>query len=411
MFLRYISYISRAKLTLKKDPVLVMLLLSSAAYFFFYYLTDPARPAGVFSFIGLNDKALYEAGWFGYYDQSQYLRLAQTLANFDFQRLHETYTYGIGYPLVAVPFLWLGIHSDPFVFFNFATFLFTVFAVYKAAKHFISPLAGWLAGFGLVFATPLINYVDIPWNSTICLLAMAVILLAATAKKVTRWHALVVGLLIGWSFAARYVDIFWLTILGVSALYRGALKPWVKSAAFMVVGMGLFIVPVMYSHYKYFGSPLRTPYVNHLGIGGVGSSDQGAGAYNLSRVPNASLGMLVSPRLAGSIDYDRGLLISMFWVIAAIPGAVILLRRNTGKLFWKVFIVTTSVAFIFYLSFRASTPDSIKYGTLHYFKIFWPGMVILAVAFLDSIIGKLALSPTAPKGKKQFAPNVQRRER
>ncbi len=390
----------QVKNIVSKDPLLATLLLLSGAYFFLYYITDPARPADMFSWLGFNDAAMYPKGWFGYYDQGQYLRLAHTLADFNFSQLHQTYTYGVGYPLVAVPFIWLGFDKDPFVFFNIAVFLFATYAIYKSGRRFISPLGGFLAGFGLVFASPLLHYVDQPWNSTICLLAMSIMLLIASSRKVTRWHALAVGFMVGWVFAARYIDVIWVGLIALASLYRGSLKQLMKLVLYMAIGLILWLAPVLYSHYRIFGSPLRTPYVNH--IGGVGGgSDQQASAYKLNRAPNAALGMFVGPRVAGYPDTDRGLLNDMFWILAAIPGVLLLIKRK-HRVFFTTFLIATIIAFIFYLSFRASTPYSIKYGVFHYFKMFWPGLILCAVAFFDYLYGYI---------KQQSSPNLGRRHK
>jgi len=380
------SKVKRCWGLIKQNPALAILLLSAAAYFFIYYVTDPLRPANMIRLFGFHDVAVYPQGWFGYYDQSQYLRLAHTLANFDFHQLHETYTYGVGYPLVAVPFIWLGFGKDPFIFFNLLTFVFATYATYRVAKTFTSPLAGFLAGFGLVFASPLIHYVDQPWNSTVCLFAMSAILIITTVKKITKWHALIVGLLVGWVFAARYVDVIWMGPIGLASLYRGSFRILTRQTIAVLIGFCILVLPVMYSQYKVFGSPFRTPYVNHLGVGQKGGSDQSLHAYSLKRVPSSGLALGLSPRLAGSPDIDRGLLIDMFWVLAAIPGAIILLKRSSRKLFFSCLIGGMVLASIFYLSFRASTPSSLKYGELHYFKMFWPGLAVFAAVYLDYLL-------------------------
>ncbi len=384
------------------NPALVALLLFAGAFFCLFYLTDPTRPANVFSFFGFEDYAKYPLGWWGYYDQSQYLGMAKALATFDYGGLQATYSYGLGYPVVAVPSLWLGFTKDPFVFFNFFTFIFAIFATYKAAKHFVSPFAGLLAGFGLTFATPLIAYTAQPWNSTVCLVAISTILLIATSKVPGKKIAVLAGFMVGWVFAARYVDIVWLLPLAAASMYRGSFKRLLKLGLFAAIGAALWVLPVLYSHYKFFGSPLRTPYVNHLGLGENDGSDQQLSAYKLSNVPSATLGMFVSPRLAGEEDNDRGLLITMFWILAAIPGAFIILKKPKNRWFFGTFIAATVVSYLFYLSFRASTPYSLKYGVLHYFKMFWPGLVILAVAFFDKQLQKtlqLAASKTTQTKK------------
>ena len=381
-----ISFAKTIWAQLRRDPALITLLVLAFGYFIIYYVTDPLRPAGIF---GHHDQAQYALGWFGYYDQGQYLRMAHTLASLHLSGLHQTYSYGLGYPLVAVPALWLGFNSDPFVFFDLAAFLFAAFAIYRVASHIISRPAGLLAGFGLIFATPLIHYVEQPWNSTVCLVVMSTILLTLTLKKIKTWHVLVIGLMLGWAFAARYVDIVWLGPLSLACLYRQSLKTLARQLIPIAIGASLVILPVLYSQYRVFGSPFRTPYVNHLGLGGAGGSDQSLGAYDLHRAPVAALALFVSPRLAGSHDADRGLLIDMFWAVLFIPGFFVLYRLRPA---YRPFIISFTglglIASLFYLSFRASTPGSLKYGELHYFKMFWPGVVLFAVAVLDALMHK-----------------------
>lgn len=390
------NYLVRLWLKMRRDPMLLVLLTAAAAYFFLYYLTDPVRPGGIFPSIpGYTDSTPSNLGWFTFYDQGQYLQLAHTLASFNAHELYTTYSYGVGYPLVAVPAIWLGFSRDPFVFFNFAAFVFAIYAVYRVARQLISPFAGFLAGFGLLFATPLIYYTDQPWNSTVCLVVMSAILIMLTVKKVTKWHALTLGLLVAWAFSARYVDVFFLGPLALASLYRGSFKALYKYVAYMAVSASIILLPVLYSQYKIFGSPFRTPYVNHLGIGGVDGSDQGLRAYNVRRIPRAALALFVSPKLAGSTDGDRGLLIDFFWALMAIPGAVIMLKRKNNVVFFRTLLIIGFVASMFYLSFRASTAGSLKYGELHYFKMFWPCLALLAAVFFDQVFTKsLRLSKT-----------------
>lgn len=384
----------------RKNPALIILLIFAAGYFLLYYFTDQTRPADVFSGIfGYHDTAQYKLGWWGWHDQGSYLKISKALADFNFSTLRNVYSYGLGYPLVAVPALWLGFNNDPFVFFNLFAFLFAAFSVYKVAQHFISPTAGFLAGFGLVFATPLLTYTSTPWNSTVCLVAMSAILLMATATKPKPWQVLLIGLCVGWAFAARYVDVVWLFPMAAASMYRGSIKQLIKPAVFFCIGLVIWLVPVLYSHYWAFGSPLKTPYVNHLGIGGEGGSDQQLTAYSLNNIPEAAAGMFIGPRLANQHDSDKGWLVSMFWVLAAIPGAFIVLRNKKNRWFFGTLLSVTIVASLFYLSFRASTPYSLKYGVLHYFKMFWLGLVVLAVAFFDKYL-RLTYSSSQNKASK-----------
>jgi hypothetical protein len=393
---------------LARDPLLVSLLVFSGLYFLFYYFTEPVRPADVFTgVLGFHDEALYKKGWFGYIDQGWYLKMSEAIADFDFSRLKEVFMYGLGYPVVAVPFLWLGFDKDPFVFFNLFAFVFAVYATYKAGKHFISPVAGLIAGFGLAFATPLVAYTVQPWNSTICLFAVSCILLVAIQKRIRTWHALLVGLVVGWAFAARYVDIAFLGLIGAASLYRiGNLRTLLKNLVLMIAGISVLIVPVLYAHDRAFGSPLTTPYIKHLDPDEPGS-DQQADSFSLRKAPETFTAIFIGPKFvefkgqSNLSDNNRGLLVFMFWALAAIPGAYILFRKTRNKLFVSTVAGFILVTTLFYLSFRGTDTDAIKYGLLHYFKMLWPCLAILAAAFFDSQYNKIAANvPERKRGRR-----------
>lgn len=382
----------------KKDPFLFWLLIFAGAYFLFCYFTDPVRPANMFNWFGFHDVALFPKGWTGYNDQHAYLKLAHTLANFDWKQFPHTFLYGLGYPIVAVPFLWLGFSRDPFMLFDLFAFVFAVYATYKAGKHFLSPVGGMLAGFALAFATPLVTYVVQPWNTTVCLVTVSAILLVATAKKTNWRHFLLLGVLVGWVFAARYIDAAFLGLLALAALYRGSYMELLKRLVFFVLGLCVFVIPVLYAQNAVFGSPFKTPYTKHTEKGKSGS-DQNLTSYSISQVPKEATATLVGPRAIGpSKDlYNRGLLVNMFWTLAAIPGAVILYRKSKQKLFIGTLIVFTLGVAVFYLSFRGVSLVAIKYGLLHYFKMLWPGAVIFAVAFFDNAFARTRARRPKPK--------------
>ena len=257
--------ISRA--ALDRDRVL-WYCAAAASYFLLYYLSDPNLPGiggaavpgnPLSGWFGSTARSGVSAGWWAFYDQSQYLRLAHALARLDFDRLLPVYTYGIGYPLVAVPAMWLGITKDPFVFFDLFAFVFATYAVCRAAGKLISPVAGLFAGFGLVLATPLIQYVDQPWNSTVCLVVMSFLLVTLTRDVITRSRALAVGLMLGWAFAARFVDVLWLGVIAVGCVYRGSTSDVVKRLVPpALIGALVFILPVLYLQYKALDRPPDT---------------------------------------------------------------------------------------------------------------------------------------------------------
>ena len=349
---------------------LATLLASAAVYFGLMYWTDPTRQF-----------------WSSWVDQSYYLRIATDLSSW--RLAGENFLFGVGYPLTGVPSLWLGIERDPFFLFNLAAFVFVTYGVFQVGRRMISPIAGWVAAGLLVFASPLVGLMYLPWNSTVCIVAMVGVLLMASRERRGLAAAAIAGALVAWAFAARYVDMLWLLPLALAALWteswRASLKPWLVTGAVALV----LALPVLALHDKHWGSPLNTPYSRDVG---VGHGDQGLQSYSLERVPRATVGLLVGSDQAAPLDDNhRGLLTSMFWMVLALPGAFLLLRSpGRNRLIFGTLVAVTLLGSLFYLSYRASEPDKLKFGTTHYFKMFWPGLSLMAAAALVAIPGVAA---------------------
>lgn len=344
------------------DPLLAGLLGSSALYFLFVYWADPSR-----------------VNWFGYIDQSYYLAIAKELASFTLTK--DTFLFGLGYPLVAIPPLWAGASGDPFVWFNLAAFVFTAYATYQVGKRFVSKAVGAIAAFALIFASPLVFFVTIPWNSTVPLVALAGLLLIASRpnRKHETLLAVLAGALLTWTFAARYIDLLWLLPVAVAAFYRGDWRASMRSWLILGVTSLLLLIPLLFTHNAIWGGPLNTPYSR------PGLPEQQLGAYRLERVPRNTVGLLVGSDQAGTPDHHRGLLNYMFWGLAAIPGAYVVLRKpGRTRLVLGAAAVAAILGCLFYLSSRTLEPDQLKFGVTHYFVLFWPLAAIFATAaFLE----------------------------
>jgi hypothetical protein len=356
------------------DLLLVALVGSAALYFAYRYTIEPTRPGMAFP-----------RGWFGYFDQSQYLRMAHDLSEFRLPASH--FLYGVGYPVVAVPFIWLGLDYDPWLLFDGAAFVFASAATFVVTERIFGRLAAGIAGFGLVFATPLVFYCLTPWNSTVSLVALTGILLLGTSPRAARWHPYAIGALVAWAFAARYVDALWLGAIGAAAVARsplGRARPRLLAAGATAL---VLAIPILVAHQRAFGSPFTTPYSLHVGIGNTTADDQWS-AYDLGRVPRSAFGMFISPFLLGAKQPGSPLLADMFWTIAAIPGAVIAFMSIRFRLLLVVTVVAWIAATVFYLSFRGTGAGGIQYGTLHYFKMWWPVAAMLAAGAFSWLVAR-----------------------
>ena len=118
------------------DPLRLLLLVMSGAYFIYRYVVETARP-------GMSSSQ----GWFSYFDQGSYLVIAHDLSHFVLPTSH--FLFGLGYPVVAVPFLWLGFDYDPWMLFDGFAFVFTAMATFVVAGRLFGRVAAGVAGFGL----------------------------------------------------------------------------------------------------------------------------------------------------------------------------------------------------------------------------------------------------------------------
>jgi hypothetical protein len=281
----------------------------------------------------------------------------------------------------------LGLSYDPWLIFDGMAFVFAAAAAFLVAGRLFGRLAAGIAGFGLVFATPLLVYCLTPWNSTVSLVALSGIVLLATSPHPVRWHPYAIGALVAWGFAARYVDVVWLGAIGAVAALHSRSRPgdW-RPIGVAAVTAAVLAIPVFVAHWQAFGSPLTTPYSLHTGVGAAaGITDEQFGAYDLGKVPLSGFGMFISPFLLGAKASGSPLLADMFWTLAALPGALIAFRRGHYPLLVLVVVACWVGATIFYLSFRATGAAAIQFGTLHYFKMWWPVATILAAGLFSWI--------------------------
>lgn len=345
------------------DWLLMTLLGGSTGYFLLSYWTEPSRP-----------------DWFHYADQGSYLVMAQQLSHFGLTKL--AFLFGLGYPVVAVPALWIGLGHDPFMPFNLAAFVFVAYATYTAGSRLVSRAVGAVAAFALIFASPLIAYMILPWNSTVSIVCAAGLLLIASKPNRGWQAAAAAGALLAWAFAARYVDVLWLLPVTLVATYQGSMRASLKNWAVAGAVAFLLALPVLAAHQHFFGSPFKTPYSRP----GLTEESLAGGSYSLARIPRASVALFIGSDQAGAPDHHRGLLNFMPWALAAVPGAYLLLRKpGRTRLVFGTIIAVIVIGSLFYLSYRASEPSMFKFGTTHYFKLFWPYLAILSATALVSL--------------------------
>lgn len=332
-------------------------------------------------------------GFYGFYDQSEYLLIAQRLADFDLPRNIDEYSFGLGYPILAAPFEWLGFEGDPF--FPVDTLLFGVaIALTAVVGSRIGGRTCGLAAAALVgLATPLLELVTVPWNSTVSVTALLIALMAATSPSgQSVGTAVVIGLAAGWAFAARYPDGIAIGLVAtIPLLIERSRRSWSLVATAAATSL-LIVGPVLWSHDVILESWHTTPYASHLrGEEGNRTSDQSIDQYDLGDVPTHFVETFVTARADGVKEpRDPFLLRSPFLVLAPL-GLVAVLRR---RLPWRRLVTgaaaVSAASSIFYLSFVAGGGGDIKFGNFRYWIMWVPLWTMLAVIAAQAGLGSLA---------------------
>ena len=246
-------------------------------------------------------------GWYGmWYDQYHYGQMARALARFDLPGTAwdeeagvpasgsptftsvASYAYGLGYPILAAPFVWLGFGGDPYVILNGLLFALSAFLALRIGRQVVSEPAAVVAVIALVTAAPFVRYFVIPNSTSVTVVAVLAATWMLVAPRPTRADIALAASTAALCAAARYVDGAWpALLLGGSVLLR---RPKAVRTALLTGGTLLVtVLLVALTHRLAFGSILETPY--HFHNDGLDTSDV---AYSLGRIPSSFIGVFFS---------------------------------------------------------------------------------------------------------------------
>jgi len=350
----------------RREPLLVALLGFGLMFFVYRYAVQLQRP-------GL----LQAQGWWGFNDQGFYLREARHLAHFESISAPD-FAYGPGYPLLAAPFAAIGAQGwpfrDPFLLADCAIWLLTLATVYVVGRRLAGEWVGLAAGLTLTLATPLVDFVTIPWNTTAVLAGIDVVLLVALARRLRWWHGVLMGLAVALTYSSRYTDAIWVAICAVTVLVArraGVRSPaaWASLAA-AVVG----VVPTLLLQRAAFGSLFTTPYAHLKNIG--------LAQFSISDIPSHAGQVFLSPFFFGGGPWQSPpLLALMFAALLAPAGFVLVVLRSAGprRVMAVGFGAASLLATLFYCAFWFTTGYGMQFGALHFFKPWWPLWTLAAV--------------------------------
>jgi hypothetical protein len=369
-----------------REPVLVALLAFAAAFFAYRWAVYLDRPE-----IGGSQQP---EGWQTFHDQSYYLLEAKQLG--ELSRLpQQIFLYGPGYPILAAPFANIGKFGwpfeDPFLIGNIAIWLLTVSAAYLVGRRLYGEAGGVGAALALMFATPLIDYVVIPWNSTATLGALMVTTLVALERTPRWWHGAILGVAVAWAYSARYVDAVWVAVAAIAILLaRGIFaRREVKVVAATVVAATVGVVPTLMLQWNAFGSPFRTSY-STAAVNPVTAQN-----FDIANIGPHALQTFFSPWFFdedGVTSRTEPLLSSMFLIVLSPIGYLLLLKASTRARRTLVigYGCASLAATLFYLSYYFTGSNGLTYGAQHFFKMWWPLWTIAAVGAVAGAIATLS---------------------
>lgn len=368
--------------------MLVALLAFAAAFFAYRWAVYLDRPQ-----IGGSQQP---DGWQRFHDQSYYLLEAKRLG--ELRTLpQEIFLYGPGYPIIAAPFANIGRFGwpfeDPFLIGNFAIWMLTVSASYLVGRRLYGEVGGVAGALALMLATPLIEYVVIPWNSTASLGALMLTTLVALERTPRWWHGAILGGAVAWAYSARYVDALWVAIAVIAILLaRGifARRELTILVATVVAGV-VAVVPTLMLQWDAFGSPFRTSY-STAAVNPVTAQN-----FDAANIAPHALQTFFSPwffKEDGGSSRTEPLLSSMFLIVLAPIGYLLLLKASTRARRTLVigYGFASLAATLFYLAYYFTGSVGLTYGAQHFFKMWWPLWTVAAVGAVASALAGLAHS-------------------
>jgi hypothetical protein len=341
-----------------------------------YYLANPALPG---------NNLVYPQGWWGWWDQSQYIESARALRAFDFSP--AKHWYPLGYSLLGAPFTGM-LPMHPFFFVDLAGLLIA----YVAFQSFALRLGVARAWSALVFvlaavADPrLAESWAVPWNTTVSAgliwmaFACVAALLAMPAQGADRWRLLrltVCGLLLGAIPLVRPTDALVAAVCGATLV---AAELWSRRARWqdalaLCLGGAVVLLPYALLYLRIYG-PHLTAYMlqsRYLGF-----------AY--AQLPWKAYVLLVEPH--PWFPSGVSLLARCPWIALALAAIVPVLWRLHGPVRLMAAMLATAIAAycILFFSYIDLLPSGLwLYGNVHYFKWVFPGLGLFAFLLLREL--------------------------
>lgn len=387
------------RLESRKD-VVFLLVFATLVYLSIYYVY-PARP-GFNPYFSIG----YNSGWLGWADQGTYYLESTAIVDGTFSS--ESFRYAIGYPALAVPFVPI-MPDHRFLIPDLAMYLGIIFMTYQLTLKFLGAKKyAFMSALLLMFLTNYTYYFIEPWINHVMDFAIVATfyLLFRDVNTFSFRSGIMVGIILGWVLATRYVEfLFLLPMPLVLLMYR-------PKKIFSFFPLAIIIGLVLLLQANIFGDPLHIPWefrIENLTQGGQRQQHEAVGLEAFSSSPSIILQriycmtinpMACVPPPSGLSHVDewwfRALVdktpiiasTSGFFVLAPI-GFAHLLKKYRG--YQRYLLLSLLVSFIaetmFYMSFYGFQSGWTRFFRYH--ELWFPILTILSVVGLKSVITKL----------------------
>ena len=360
----------------RPGPVVVLGTLVLTACFVFGTLDASDRPGG---------NPLHPEGWWGWFDQRQYLKSVVALSRLDFAP--GQHWYPLGYPLLAAPFERL-LPLHPFLLVDLACLLASFAAFVAFARCCALPTPAAVAAFllGTLGSSALWASWIVPWTTTPTtaaiwgFLALCARQLAAPAAepRTRRWRRIaMIGLLCACVPLFRPADLL-MPALGLLLMLGWSLRDRSLRAGdplALLAGAALPLVPYALLYLHIYGAH-QTQYMAISRAIGFRFSDLGF----------KTVVLLIAPQ--PWFPSGAGLLERLPWMAFGFAGMALLWTapRGAPRRSLAMLLVMMLAAMTLLFAYADLLPSGLwLYANVHYFTWLMPSFALFGVLFLRAV--------------------------
>lgn len=346
------------KLDKKNQTTYIILILVAVCFYLIKYLSYSALP---------EVSAKYPLGWWGWWDQGQYIKSARALANFDFKG--DSHWYPIGYPLMGALFYKL-VPVHPFLIPNILYYVGIVWLFSLISNKFLTKCESTILAFFAFFVDKIVvESLVIPWTTIPThFFIYAIIYLLVFHEESIKRYALA-AVFTGIIFLCRNGDMLFIAPLFLFSMLATREIKKIFTYGFVSFFVFLpFLLFTLISNKYIFGVYWETPYYEAASINGFSLYNIFYKAYSVF-IEAGTLYSLSTPMLLKRYT----------WMLLIIPGTFYAYKKYGLKIVGVILSIIAT--YIFYLTYNDFDSQNIfKYKIVHYLR--WTLPLLLLFAYL-----------------------------